>query len=140
MIRGVSPAINNSLPWGDRAWPIMEPTHVALIRLLEGTQEPDDALQVGMALNLASTRLRLITGSAAGVALIAQAGLLLMQCQDAPDGLASLPRAGKQVVIEAVELYDETMRKSTPLQMEFARAALERAILGEQKKRKVRRA
>lgn len=131
-------AINNSQPRGERAWAITEPVHVALVRLLEGNGEPDDVLKIGLALNLTSTRLKWIIGATQGKTLMQQAGLVLMQAEDVAS-LADFTPEAKQLVIEAVDLYEETMRKSSPIQMEQAQRELQKAM-GMAPRGKVRRA
>lgn len=118
-------AVSNSLPRGNRARAITEPVDVALVRLLEGNGEPDDVLKIGLALNLTSTRLKWISGSEPGRALIAQAGLTLMQLDDTGStSLADFSPQAKQVLLDAFDLYEETVRRSSPLQMEQAQREL----------------
>lgn len=130
-------AINNSLPRGDRAWPIVEPVQCALVRLLEGNGNPDDVLKVGMALNLTDARLRWVVGGTAGKALIAQAGFILMECEAAGGtSLAEFVPQARQWLIDAVALYVETVRKSSPQQMEMAQRELAKKILGSRRTRR----
>lgn len=110
----------DALPRGDRAYPITEPVQVALIRLLENTAVDGDLELVGLALNLTSARLQILRHKE-GLELLGMAGQIVMAADDARPSLAQFPAAERQLVIDAVDLYVETMRTSSPNQMETAK-------------------
>jgi hypothetical protein len=111
----------NTVPRGDRAYPITLPVQCALIRMLEGTAIEGDLELLGLALNLTSARLQILRHRE-GLALIERAGPILVAIdQGKVPSLAKCHPAERQLVIDAVDLYVEAMRASTPYQMDTAR-------------------
>lgn len=131
-------AVRNSQPYGPRAWNIVEPVVCALIRMLEGTSDREEDLwEVVNAINLTWMRCCEIPDGRAGQDVCALAGMVLSACEEKSGGrsLAVFPPEARQNVIDAVDLYEDMMRKSSPLQMEKAQKELAARIMAKPAKR-----
>lgn len=120
--------LRNSTPRGDDAWPMIRDTRIALQRLLDGVGNHDDLLQVGMAINLTWQRCHAIGESDEAMRQLETAGAVVQEMEYVGRYHLDGERA-RHDVIDAINLYDETMRASSPLQMEAAAKALAKQFM-----------
>ena len=105
----------------DAAWKIIGPLRCALQRLLDGVGDADDLLHVAMGFNVAWVR---VTGrNDAAMKVFEDAGMGIMDADRRGarnQGRILFTGPERQRVLEAVNLYDEVIRASTPKQLHIA--------------------